>query len=126
MDALTPGLALTMTFLSTLLAAGCAIACSRLATKCSRASKRLPASEQEIQDLKLSLANLSDAHKRLVSRISMREIRENRGTGTTPQRETKAEARRRLGLSGVSGPEFAKRQLEMNTRADHHDQPGAA
>jgi hypothetical protein len=77
----------------------------------SRTQKRLNDCERMTADLESSFQSLMESHKRLRSRIGMRDLREREEPA---RKETKLEARRRI-FGNASGPAFAKRQAEIGS-----------
>lgn len=119
MDAFTVGWALPIVIFSTLLAAACACVAWNRASESSARLKRLHGLEVEMQDLSSGLQKLTGDLKRLRSAEGMRELRAARaGKPDVPlaSLDWKTETRRKLGLVGVSGPEFAKVQQQVEAR----------
>lgn len=117
---------LAMAITSILLAAACAIACSRLASRCTRALKRRPPSDATLvrlatdqAALSSSLESLAATVKRISSRHGMRELRSSRAASEAPPPGApKAEVLAFYGLRGKSGPAFAQAQLSLSKPGD--------
>jgi len=112
---------LLMSILSGLVAVGCVVRCLTLASRVTRALNRKPPSEStlskvvaDVAELNSSFQSLARTLKRLSSRHGMAELRETRAAaeGPPPIGTPKAELRKYYGLQ-QSGPEFAKRQLQL-------------
>lgn len=73
-------------------------------------TKRVNDCEALTADLQSSFGSLLESHKRLRSRTGMRELRERE---EAPERESKAQVRRRL-FGIAAGPAFAKIQAGLN------------
>jgi hypothetical protein len=77
-------------------------------------TKRVNDCEAQTADLQSSFGSLLESHKRLRSRIGMRELRDREDA---PERETKTQVRRRL-FGAAAGPAFAKIQSGLTSRDD--------
>lgn len=82
---------------------------AQLTTKLSET--RLSAIEADQVELFSILQKLTTSTKRLSSRGSMQELREERRNAPPPPGASKAELRKFYGIAGVPGPEVARRQL---------------
>jgi len=91
------------------LAAVYAARSSRLASDASSGLKRLREVERQISDLQSNFDSLMESHKRLRSRVGMRQLRDEK---EIPIRETKAQARARV-FGSAAGPAFAEKQLRI-------------
>lgn len=108
------------TILSVLCAAGCVVACYRLASRCTRVLKRRPPSELTLSQLATdqaalysSFQSMATTVKRLSSRAGMAELRSRPAASEAPPiGASKAELRKHYGLN-AAGPEFARRQLSL-------------
>jgi len=116
-----PGLALITLICSLSACAACAFVAWNRASECCQLAKRMRALEPQIADLRSEFEALLESHKKLRSRIGMRELRERRAGGETEKAETKAELRARLGLVGASGPAFTMKQLEIERAANRNN-----
>jgi len=113
-------LSLATSTCSMLLSVACAVVCSRLAFRATRALKRKPPSESILAKLATdqaevfsSLESLATTVKRISSRHAMQARRSNQVANEPPPLgASKAELRRYYGLK-AEGPEFAKRQLAI-------------
>lgn len=119
-----PTLILVTAVCSLCLAVTSAAACWRAASRCSLPRKRMLEMQNEIGELTCAIDAMAESMKRLRSREGMRELRDARAAARAapPQpvpvseRETKAQARARI-FGPKGGPDFAKRQLELEREA---------
>lgn len=99
----------------------------RAASRCTRALKQLRARlsmppsdarlakvETDQAELFSILGKLTTTTKRLSSRAGMQDVRERQQNSPPPLGATKAQLRQHYGIVGLSGPEQARRQLQMN------------
>jgi len=117
---------LIMSILSLCLAVGCVMYALRLGSrfthlqKWARKQVASPPSDAKLIELAVDQASLSSTVqslattiKRLSSRSGMQDIRERRSqSGPPPPGASKRELREYYGISGVSGPDQARRQQE--------------
>lgn len=128
-------LSLCIAILSLLLAATCAVACWRAVSRCTqlmsalREVQKTPTSAARFETLEAeqaefvsSLQKLSTTVKRLSSRYGMADLRERRANEEgdappvgAPKAELRAWASRKVGAQIGQGPDFARRQLELET-----------
>ena len=116
---------------SALCSAACAVVAWRLDSACTRAPKRKPSPDptqpsdasalaQMAADqaaLFSTLEKLTTTVKRLSSRQGMRELRDREAEDAAappPPGTSKAALLRYYGLSGKVGPEFARKQMELD------------
>lgn len=112
---------LLTSLLSILVAVGCVARCLSLASRVTRALNRKPPSAStlskvvaDVAELNSSFQSLARTLKRLSSRHGMAELREERAnhSGPPPIGTPKPMLRQYYGLT-QSGPEFARRQLQL-------------
>jgi len=103
---------LTITSLLTSLVALYVSVSFRRVSASSQLLKRARDLEVMTADLHSSFESLLASHKRLRSRAGMRELREKDGE-IPPLGTRKNELRKFYGLNGLSGPDFARKQMQL-------------
>lgn len=112
---------------STCLAVVSACISWRVGSRCTRAVKSLLGRRStRPSDVKLAeameqqaalfstLSKLEKTVVRLSSRSGMQEVRARQVSNPPPPGASKAELRKHYGLTGLSGPEFARKQMAMS------------